>query len=92
MRSAILKGTADYFDGWVKENLALSLFNVLPQDCWMIGDNLVWDVQAPQALGIHAIWHDYRRDGLPQNSSITPNHVIYDVRELLPLLVGNTAE
>ncbi len=72
--------------------LAFSLFNVLPHDCWMIGDNLVWDVQAPQALGINAIWYDYNRAGLPRNSSITPKHVIYDVLELLPLLANNTSK
>lgn len=69
--------------------MALSLFNVLSRDCWMIGDNLVWDVQAPQELGIHAIWYDYRGAGLPQDSSILPNHVICDVMELLPLIANN---
>lgn len=69
--------------------MALSLFNVPPRDCWMIGDNLVWDVQAPQALGINAIWYDYRRVGLPQNSSILPDHVICDAMELLPLIADN---
>lgn len=72
--------------------MALSLFNVTSQDCWMVGDNLVWDVQAPQALGIHAIWYDYSGAGLPQNSSITPKHIIYDALELLPLLANNTAK
>lgn len=45
--------------------MALYLFRVSQRDCWMIGDNLFWDVQAPQALGIHAIWYNYRRAGLP---------------------------
>lgn len=69
--------------------MALSLFNVSPQDCWMIGDNLIWDVHAPQELGIHAIWYDNRGAGLPQNSSVLPNHVICDVMELLPLITNN---
>lgn len=69
--------------------MALSLFNVAPRDCWMIGDNLVLDVQAPQALGIHAIWYDYRGAGLLRNSSILPNHIICDAMELLPLIANN---
>lgn len=64
------------------------LFNVQPQDCWMIGDNLVWDIQAPQALGMRAIWYDYRRAGLPQHSAIKSDLVINDVRDLLSLLKG----
>lgn len=55
----------------------------------MVGDNLVWDVQAPQALGIHAIWYDYRGAGLPQDSSILPNHLICYVMELIPLIANN---
>lgn len=72
--------------------MALNLFNISPQDCWMIGDNLVWDIQAPQALRMNAIWYDYRMTGLPQNSSILPDHVICDALELLPLLMNSKAD
>ena len=34
-------------------------------DTWMIGDNLEWEVEAPQRLGIYAIWIDIHGEGLP---------------------------
>lgn len=35
---------------------ALSELGTLPSETWMIGDNPVWDVAAPQSLGIRGIW------------------------------------
>lgn len=35
---------------------ALSLLSVEANDTWMIGDNIIWDVIAPQGLGIKGIW------------------------------------
>ncbi len=41
---------------------AMAALGVGPRETWMVGDNLEWEVVAPQRLGIHAIWHDgYRR-------------------------------
>lgn len=37
---------------------ALSQLNSKPNESWMIGDNIVWDVIAPQKLGIKGIWID----------------------------------
>lgn len=54
-----------------------------PSDCRMIGDNLSWDVAAPQTLGIHAIWNDWRGSGLPDGSSVRPDRIIRSVAELL---------
>jgi putative hydrolase of the HAD superfamily len=65
---------------------ALSLFGALPGDCWMAGDNLVWDVAAPQALGILAIWYDKNGTGLPGDAPVIPDRVIRDISELLKLL------
>ena len=36
----------------------------------MVGDNLEWEVAAPQRLGIHAIWLDAYKAGLPAGSLI----------------------
>ena len=47
-----------------------------PRDAWMIGDNLEWDVAAPQRLGIFAIWIDRRGRGLPPESTVRPDRVI----------------
>ena len=35
---------------------ALSALGAEPEDTWMIGDNPIWDVVAPQKLGIRGIW------------------------------------
>jgi putative hydrolase of the HAD superfamily len=55
---------------------ALERLAVEPCDAWMIGDNLEWDVAAPQRLGIFAIWIDRRGRGLPPDSAVRPDRVI----------------
>jgi putative hydrolase of the HAD superfamily len=64
---------------------ALTALGVEACDTWMVGDNLEWEVVAPQRLGIHAIWHDVVGEGLPADSPIRPDRVI---RSLAELLVG----
>src|SRR6185312_9093869 len=44
---------------------AMEALGVTARDTWMIGDNLEWEVEAPQRLGIYAIWIDVHGDGLP---------------------------
>jgi hypothetical protein len=39
-------------------NHAMEVLGVGPHETWMVGDNLEWEIMAPQRLGIHAIWHD----------------------------------
>jgi putative hydrolase of the HAD superfamily len=48
-----------------------------------VGDNLVWDVGAPQKLGIFGIWNDYRNKGLPPSSKIIPDRIITNISELV---------
>jgi len=62
---------------------AMSSLGVVPKDCWMIGDNLEWEVVAPQRLGIYAIWYDGYGQGLPEGSAITPNRIIRSLMALL---------
>lgn len=62
---------------------ALSLLQLNSRDVWMVGDNLVWDIQGPQAIGIYAIWHDYRKTGLMPHASIIPDRIITDIGELV---------
>ena len=50
----------------------------------MIGDNLEWEVEVPQRLGIYAIWIDAHGVGLPANSAIRPDRIIRSLTELLP--------
>jgi len=62
---------------------ALEALNVSPGDAWMVGDNLEWEVEAPQRLGIYAVWNDFRGKGLPANSTVKPDRIIHLISELL---------
>jgi putative hydrolase of the HAD superfamily len=63
--------------------LALDTMQVSPQEVWMIGDNLEWEVGAPQKLGIYSIWNDYRNKGLPESSNVIPDRIINSISELI---------
>jgi putative hydrolase of the HAD superfamily len=54
-----------------------------PNEVWAVGDNLEWDVGAPQKLGIYGIWNDFSRKGLPSGSEVIPDRIIYDISELV---------
>jgi putative hydrolase of the HAD superfamily len=62
---------------------ALQALNVEAHETWMVGDNLEWEVAAPQRLGIFGIWHDHLGDGLPADSPIRPDRIIRSLTELL---------
>jgi putative hydrolase of the HAD superfamily len=63
--------------------MALQKLNLKAEEVWMVGDNLVWDVEAPKKVGIFAIWNDFRRKGLPKDSTIIPDMIISDISELI---------
>ena len=60
-----------------------SALGVEAHETWMVGDNLEWEVVAPQRLGIHAIWHDLAGEGVPEGSTARPDRVIRSLHELL---------
>jgi putative hydrolase of the HAD superfamily len=62
--------------------IALDKLTLDPSQVWMIGDNLVWDVEGPQRLGIFSVWNDFKREGLPENSAIIPDKTVCSVAEL----------
>jgi len=62
---------------------ALASLGVGAHETWMIGDNLEWEVVAPQRLGIFAIWYDGYSVGLPPGSPIRPDRIIRALPELL---------
>jgi len=62
---------------------ALRALETQPADCWMVGDNLTYDVGGAQALGIHAIWLDVRGRGLPDPAPAVPDRIISSIAELL---------
>src|SRR6201990_2714049 len=63
---------------------AMEALEVTAPDTWMIGDNLEWEIEAPQRLGIYAIWMDTHGDGLPPGSTVKPDRIIRSLTELLP--------
>lgn len=62
---------------------AMAALGVEPQETWMVGDNLEWEVIAPQRLGIYAIWHDVQRAGVPLGSPARPDRIIERLAQLL---------
>ena len=63
---------------------AMQVLGVQAHETWMVGDNLEWEVVAPQRLGIFAIWHDHLGEGLPIGSLIKPDRIIRTIAELNP--------
>ena len=62
---------------------AMETLEVSPGDTWMVGDDLEWEVAAPQRLGIFAIWHDHLGTGVPVGSAVQPDRIIRSLPELL---------
>ena len=63
---------------------AMQALGVTATDTWMVGDNLEWEIEVPQRLGIFAIWMDAHGDGLPAGSTIKPDRIIRSLAELVP--------
>jgi putative hydrolase of the HAD superfamily len=63
---------------------AMTTLGVEAHQTWMVGDNLEWEVAAPQRLGIYSIWHDHLGEGLPANSPVRPDRIIRTIAELKP--------
>ena len=62
---------------------ALQQLDAQPADAWMVGDNLEWEVAAPQRLGILSIWVDHASKGLPEHAGVRPDRIIGAISELL---------
>jgi putative hydrolase of the HAD superfamily len=67
---------------------ALEQLNTEPEETWMVGDNLVWDVQAPQRLGMFGIWLDFAGSGVPETSPVRPDRTIRSLAELVQIETG----
>src|SRR5262249_37058496 len=63
---------------------AMAALGVTARDTWMIGDNLEWEVEAAQRVGLYAIWIDVHGDGLPEGSTVRPDRIIRSLTELVP--------
>ena len=63
--------------------IAMEKLNVVATETWMVGDNIDWEVIAPQKLGIFSIWRDPRGYGiLPEATSAKPNRIITKLAQL----------
>jgi putative hydrolase of the HAD superfamily len=67
---------------------ALRDLRATPDDTWMVGDNLEWDVSGAQAVGIYGIWLDKHGRGLPHDATTRPDRIIRSIAELLPAVSG----
>jgi putative hydrolase of the HAD superfamily len=61
---------------------ALSTLGASPSEAWMVGDNLEWDVAAPQRLGLGGIWIDAEGRGVPAPLAVVPRRIIKRFAEL----------
>lgn len=61
---------------------ALSELRSQAHETWFVGDNLEWDVAAPQRLGLYAVWVDRARVGVPAEVSVQPDRIIHALAEL----------
>jgi putative hydrolase of the HAD superfamily len=61
---------------------ALQALGVRPEETWMVGDHLEFDVDAPQQLGVRGVWIDRAGRGLPAGGTVRPHRVIRDLTEL----------
>ena len=61
---------------------AMAALRTEPTQTWFVGDNLEWDVAAPQRLGLYTVWVDVARVGLPANAPAQPQRIVHALSEL----------
>ena len=62
---------------------ALSAVDVRPEETWMVGDNLLADIDGAQRAGIFAVWCDAHGNGLDTRAGVTPDRIVHSLDELL---------
>ena len=62
---------------------ALSELQVDAGDAWMVGDNLEWEVKAPQELGMKGVWVDIEGRGVPEGAGVEPDKIVRTIAELV---------
>jgi HAD superfamily hydrolase (TIGR01549 family) len=62
---------------------ALEGLGLRPDEVWMVGDNLEWDISGAQSVGVYAVWNDYRQRGLRENAPAVPDRTIHALSELV---------
>jgi putative hydrolase of the HAD superfamily len=61
----------------------LAALDIPPERATMVGDDLIWDVLAPQRLGMTGIWCNRFGLDLPENAPVTPDRTIHSLSQLL---------
>ncbi|MFC1990779.1 HAD family hydrolase [Chloroflexota bacterium] len=61
---------------------AIGNLSVVASETWMVGDDLERDIAGAQRIGIYSIWVDWRGSGIPLTSSVYPDRIIGDLRQL----------
>ena len=61
---------------------AMAALGSEPRETWCVGDNLEWEVAAPQRLGLHCVWVDPAGEGPPPASGVTPDMIVGSIAEL----------
>jgi len=64
---------------------ALTKLEALPEHAWMVGNDLTYDIDGAQKVGIFSVWYDYDKKGLPDNSGVKPDSIINDISEVISL-------
>lgn len=62
---------------------SLAALDVRPEEAIMIGDDLVWDVLAPQRLGMTGVWCNRFGLALTPQSEVVPDRIITRLSELI---------
>ncbi len=61
----------------------LAALDAGPSETWMVGDNLLADIEGAQQAGIFGIWIDAHRSGLDTGDGVIPDRVVVSLDELL---------
>jgi len=61
---------------------ALGILQRKPEEAWMVGDSLVFDIAPAVKLGMFSVWVDHQRAGIFADSPYTPDRIISSLSEL----------
>jgi putative hydrolase of the HAD superfamily len=61
----------------------LAALGARPSEAWMVGDNLEWDVAAPQRLGLSGAWVDAEGQGVPASMPTVPDLIVRAFTEIV---------
>ncbi len=64
---------------------ALKSLKATPEETWMIGDSLEFDIAGAKPLGIRTAWNNWSRKPLPQTAPAVPDIEINSIKELLEM-------